>query len=111
MLILSGAPARSGFRLDRLESAIRARIGTVDGLDSRFLHFVDVERDLTSPEAGVLDSLLRYGPTTHAAEPTGERLLVVPRFGTVSPWSSKATDIAHVCGLSGVRRIERGIAY
>ena len=38
-------------------------------------------------------------------------LLVVPRFGTVSPWSSKATDIAHVCGLADVVRIERGVAY
>ena len=111
MLILCGAPALSDFRLDKLESALRARIGTVSGLDSRFLHFVDVERDLAPQEAGVLDSLLRYGPTTHAAEPAGEQLLVVPRFGTVSPWSSKATDIAHVCGLGAVRRIERGIAY
>src|SRR3984885_5114979 len=39
------------------------------------------------------------------------QLLVVPRPGTISPWSSKATDIAQVCGLSAVRRIERGILY
>ena len=45
------------------------------------------------------------------AHPQGELLLVVPRFGTVSPWSSKATDIAHVCGLGAVTRIERGVAY
>ena len=38
-------------------------------------------------------------------------LLVVPRAGTISPWSSKATDIAHVCGLTAIRRIERGIEY
>src|SRR5690606_41064875 len=44
-------------------------------------------------------------------EPTGTLVLVVPRFGTISPWSSKATDIAHNCGLSAIARLERGIAY
>jgi len=111
MLILSGAPALSDFRLEKLEAAIRCQTGTDLRLDTRFLHFVDVEHPLTPVQGGVLASLLRYGPASHAAEPRGERLLVVPRFGTVSPWSSKATDIAHVCGLGAVRRIERGIAY
>ncbi len=50
-------------------------------------------------------------PPSAAATPTGTLLLALPRIGTVSPWSSKATDIAHVCGLAAVRRIERGIAY
>ena len=111
MLILSGAPAVSDFRLAKLLSAIRDRVGHVDRLDSRYVHFIDVERALTPDETAVLESLLRYGPAGHAAEPRGDLLLVAPRFGTVSPWSSKATDIAHVCGLAAVRRIERGIAY
>ena len=111
MLILSGAPAVSDFRLAKLLSAIRQRVGQVDRLDSRYVHFVDVERALAPDESAVLQSLLCYGPATQAGEPSGELLLVVPRFGTVSPWSSKATDIAHVCGLAAVRRIERGIAY
>ena len=111
MLILSGAPALSDFRLEKLDSALRSRIGPVVGLETRFLHFVDAGRDLTRDEASVLESLLRYGPASKAGAPRGEMLLVVPRFGTVSPWSSKATDIAHVCGLAAVRRIERGIAY
>src|SRR5256885_14987296 len=42
---------------------------------------------------------------------SSDLVLVVPRSGTISPWSSKATDIARVCGLAGVRRIERGIEY
>ena len=111
MLILTGAPALSEFRLAQLESSIRARVAAVTGLDARFLHFVDVERTLTVDEAAVLDSLLRYGPASASATPTGTLLLTLPRMGTVSPWSSKATDIAHVCGLAAVRRIERGIAY
>jgi phosphoribosylformylglycinamidine synthase len=111
MLILSGAPAVSDFRLAKLLTAVRGRIGPLGRLDSRYIHFVDVERELTPGETAVLESLLRYGPTVRDESPAGELLLVVPRFGTVSPWSSKATDIAHVCGLAAVRRIERGVAY
>jgi phosphoribosylformylglycinamidine synthase len=111
MLILSGAPAVSDFRLQKLLAAIRDRVDHVSSLDSRFLHFVDLERQLAVDERGVLESLLHYGPRAPESVPEGHVILVVPRFGTVSPWSSKATDIAHVCGLTAVRRVERGIAY
>ena len=111
MLILSGAPAVSDFRLQKLLAAIRDRADHVTGLDSRYLHFVDTGRELAADERRVLESLLHYGPAAPQAEPAGRVLMVVPRFGTVSPWSSKATDIAHVCGLGAVRRIERGIAW
>jgi len=111
MLTLSGAPAVSDFRLARLLGAIRGCVNHVTGIESRYLHFVDVERELDPHEREVLEALLRYGPSAPAGRPPGEPLLVVPRFGTVSPWSSKATDIAHVCGLAAVRRIERGIAW
>jgi phosphoribosylformylglycinamidine synthase len=111
MLTLSGAPAVSEFRLAKLLAAIRERVAEVASLDARYLHFVDVTREPTGEERAVLDSLLRYGPAAPEDAPGGEALLVVPRFGTVSPWSSKATDIAHVCGLDLVRRIERGVAW
>ena len=61
-------------------------------------------------ETSVLEKLLTYG-TSAQGEPRGALLLVLPRFGTVSPWSSKATDIARNCGLSQVVRLERGVAY
>ena len=111
MLTFSGAPALSDFRLDKVLAAIRERVAQVEAIDTRFLHFVDTGAPLAASETDVLQALLRYGPATHAGEPLGELLLVVPRFGTVSPWSSKATDIAHVCGLANVVRIERGIAW
>jgi phosphoribosylformylglycinamidine synthase len=111
MLTLSGAPAVSEFRLAKLLAALRERVAHVTALEARYLHFVDVEREPTAEERGVLESLLRYGPAAPDGRPDGETLLVVPRFGTVSPWSSKATDIAHVCGLAVVRRIERGVAW
>jgi phosphoribosylformylglycinamidine synthase len=111
MLTFSGAPALSDFRLDKVLAAIRERVAQVEAIDTRFVHFVDTAAPLTAGETDVLQALLRYGPATLAGEPHGEMLLVVPRFGTVSPWSSKATDIAHVCGLDNVLRIERGVAY
>jgi phosphoribosylformylglycinamidine synthase len=111
MLIHSGPAALSDFRLAKLLGTLREAAGDVSGLDARYLHFVDCKRPLEPVESEVLESLLHYGPETAAAEGVGEMLLVVPRFGTVSPWSSKATDIARVCGLEPVIRIERGIAY
>jgi phosphoribosylformylglycinamidine synthase len=111
MLILSGAPAVSDFRLAKLLAAIRDRVDHVTRIDSRYVHFADLDRPLTGEEGAVLESLLRYGPADRGQAPEGRLLLVVPRFGTVSPWSSKATDIAHVCGLQAVRRLERGVAY
>ena len=111
MLTLRGAPALSGFRLEKLRDEIAAEVGERPVLDSRYVHFVDLERDLNSGELEVLESLLRYGPRSLPAEPVGESLLVIPRIGTVSPWSSKASDIARVCGLDSIRRIERGVEY
>jgi phosphoribosylformylglycinamidine synthase len=111
MLTFSGAPALSDFRLEKVLAAMRERIGHASGIDTRYVHFVDVETELTRDETNVLEALLRYGPAAQPGEPAGQLLLVVPRFGTVSPWSTKATDIAHVCGLRSVRRIERGVAY
>ena len=74
------------------------------------MHFVDGR--LTTHDREILDRLLRYGPSIPQRHLTGEpTFLVIPRPGTISPWSSKATDIAHNCGLQHVRRIERGIAF
>jgi phosphoribosylformylglycinamidine synthase len=110
MLVLPGAPAQSRFRISKLLRTLRQIDARVTGLAARFQHFVDLERPLTATEQGVLANLLEYG-TEAPAELAGRTLLVIPRPGTISPWASKATDIAHVCGLGSVRRIERGVAY
>jgi phosphoribosylformylglycinamidine synthase len=112
MLQLQGGPAHSTFRIAKLLDSLRALEPAVTALSSRYVHMVDTARELQAQEFAVLRALLTYGPryvTPPAA--IGAPLLVVPRFGTTSPWSSKATDIAHVCGLGAVRRIERGIEY
>ncbi|MEP7242551.1 MAG: phosphoribosylformylglycinamidine synthase [Gammaproteobacteria bacterium] len=122
MLQLQGAPALSSFRIAKLLGLLRTQDASVTGLESHFVHFVDVSRPLTPDEAKLLATLLTYGPRVEAARSdaarggaarsqAGELAIVVPREGTLSPWSSKATDIAQVCGLSAVSRIERGISY
>ncbi|MFM8480488.1 MAG: phosphoribosylformylglycinamidine synthase, partial [Gammaproteobacteria bacterium] len=111
-MLVRGAPALSGFRIKKLLARLREVNPAVDSIDSRYVHFIDCERDLDALEIRTLESLLRYGPRSVAAEGSATHALwVVPRPGTISPWSSKATDIARVCGLVGVRRIERGIEY
>ncbi len=111
MLRLRGAPALSDFRLQKILSAVQERIPEVAHLWAEFVHFVDLERRLSDAEQRLLERLLDYGPARQESPPQGELLLVVPRFGTISPWSSKATDIAHNCGLQKVQRIERGVAW
>jgi phosphoribosylformylglycinamidine synthase len=112
MLQITGAPALSSFRIAKLLDLLRAREPAVTGLDSRFVHFVDLERPLTARERGILDRLLTYGPRMEESnDESGAVVFVVPRGGTISPWSSKATDIARVCGLTPVLRVERGIEY
>jgi phosphoribosylformylglycinamidine synthase len=113
MLELPGAPALSEFRIAKLLGSLKQRAAEVRSLSSRFVHFIDLERALEPAEMRVLERLLTYGPRMESGPEAneGELVLVVPRAGTISPWSSKATDIAQVCGLTPVRRIERGIAY
>jgi phosphoribosylformylglycinamidine synthase len=114
MLQIAGAPALSAFRIAKLLERVKRLEPSVQALASRFVHFVDLTRELQRGERDVLERLLTYGPRSEplpSAEDNGQILLVVPREGTISPWSSKATDIAHVCGLDSVQRIERGVLY
>ncbi|MDF1781858.1 MAG: phosphoribosylformylglycinamidine synthase [Alcanivoracaceae bacterium] len=107
MLILPGSPALSAFRKEKLIGGTPAIVG----LSSHFVHFVDLHEPLTDAEQAVLARLLEYGPRVEAEDEGGELFLVVPRPGTISPWSSKATDICHNAGLTKVRRVERGTAF
>ena len=122
MLAIRGSAALSPFRIAKLLARLRVQCPAVIGLDAAFVHFVDLERDLAGDERERLEALLTYGPReagaaeagaaeASAAGGEGVSLWVVPRPGTISPWASKATDIAQVCGLAPVRRIERGIEY
>ncbi|WP_312233485.1 phosphoribosylformylglycinamidine synthase [Stutzerimonas nitrititolerans] len=111
MLILRGAPALSAFRHGKLLAQLIAKVPAVSGLYAEFAHFAEVSGTLGADEEQVLARLLKYGPSVPVQEPAGRLFLVVPRFGTISPWSSKASDIAHNCGLDKIQRLERGIAF
>jgi len=111
MLTLPGAAALSSFRLTRLLETLRAGAPRIRTLDASFVHFADIDAPLDDRDDEVLSRLLEYGPRRSGADSRGQLFLVVPRPGTVSPWSSKATDIVHNAGLSRIRRVERGIAY
>ncbi|MBI3041368.1 MAG: phosphoribosylformylglycinamidine synthase [Betaproteobacteria bacterium] len=111
ILRLKGRNALSAFRSSRLLQSTTEAVPRLSGIHAGFWHFVELERALTDAESGRLERILTYGPAGSAGETRGDLLLVVPRPGTISPWSSKATDIARHCGLERVRRIERGAAY
>jgi phosphoribosylformylglycinamidine synthase len=111
MLILRGSPALSPFRLQKLLQDLIAAGLPARALSAEFVHVAEVKGELTAPERSVLEKLLTYGPSRASATVTGLVQIVAPRPGTISPWSSKATDIAHLCGLAPVKRIERVIAY
>jgi phosphoribosylformylglycinamidine synthase len=111
MLHLTGAPALSAHRRRRLLARLRERDASIGEVYAEWVHFADLSAPLGEDERERLERLLRYGPRREREDAAGELLLVVPRIGTISPWSSKATDIARICGLDKVRRLERGTAY
>ena len=111
MLILRGSPALSQFRIQKLLQDLNAAGLAVRAIAAEFVHVAEVSGELSGPQREVLEKLLTYGPSRSSTQVEGLLQVVAPRPGTISPWSSKATDIAHICGLSAVRRIERAIAY
>jgi len=110
-LRLRGRNALSEFRLNKLKQILRGTGLKSSAVNAEFWHFISVNHPLDARENATLERILTYGPAANAAAGSGKLLLVVPRLGTISPWSSKATDIACHCGLSAVERIERGVAY
>ena len=111
MLILLGNSALSEFRRQKLQQTLTEKLQTPVKVNAEYVHFVDQKEELTAAEADVLNALLEYGPSEAEVTRDGKLFLVVPRLGTISPWASKATDIARNCGLNKIKRVERGIAY
>ena len=120
MLKIPGTSALSDFRINKLLTELEALKLNITAISACFIHFVDIEGNLDNLQADTLSQLLTYGSSQPIKERDDElqpnsmiieTLLVFPRSGTISPWSSKATEIAIRCGLSAVKRIERGILY
>lgn len=115
MLKLRGAPAFSEIRINKLLKNIQNSIPDICHISGSYLHLADHAETLEQGELALLERLLTYGPDTeHRKSSTGKyetSLVVVPRPGTISPWSTKASDIAHNCGLVNINRLERGIVF
>jgi phosphoribosylformylglycinamidine synthase len=112
MEVFAGPAALSAFRRQRLLAEIQAAVPAATDVAAAFVHFVEPDGELADAERAVLERLLAYGEAAGAeAALSHPDLVAVPRPGTVSAWSSKATDIARRCGLERVRRLERGTAF
>jgi phosphoribosylformylglycinamidine synthase len=111
MLEIPGQRALSDFRLQKALAAVQAAVPAITALHARYSYFVSLTRPLSDAESGQLQALL-LDAEPKAVLPDGASLVTVaPRPGTISPWSSKATDIAIACGLDAVARIERGTCF
>jgi phosphoribosylformylglycinamidine synthase len=111
MMILTGAPSLSAFRRKKLLSTLQQTVPSTVSVYAEYVHFAELTQPLSESAVETLQALLTYGPREEKTSTKGQLILVVPRPGTISPWSSKATDIAHNCGLDQVVRVERGTAY
>ena len=111
MLQLRGSTALSSFRQDRLLRALREKSPQINSVQAHFIHFADLRGPLMAGDRECLEKLLTYGPRDTRGDIGGQPVWVVPRPGTITPWSSKATEIALGCGLSQVKRLERGMCF
>ncbi len=110
ILILSGSNALSSFRVDRFLTRLRLIEPDISEITGHYVHFVSLLAPLSPSEQEQLTNLLNYGDSC-TYQKRGTEFIVIPRLGTISPWASKATDIAKNCGMEKVLRIERGILY
>ncbi|MGK2946424.1 MAG: phosphoribosylformylglycinamidine synthase [Candidatus Malihini olakiniferum] len=111
MEILRGSPALSAFHINKLLTRCKEYFLPINNIYAEYVHFAAVRVPLNIDEQVKLTQLLKYGPSLTEHGRSGRLVLVTPRPGTISPWSSKATDIAHNCGLDRVTRLERGLAF
>ncbi|MEW9809813.1 MAG: phosphoribosylformylglycinamidine synthase [Candidatus Symbiodolus clandestinus] len=111
MKTLRGSSALSPLRRAQLLSRYQQLGLPIEQIMAEYLYFITENSPLTEDQQDRLRRLLYDGSPPTATIPSGELLLVTPRPGVISPWSSKATDIAHNCDLTAIKRLERGIAY
>ncbi|MBL7089565.1 phosphoribosylformylglycinamidine synthase [Acidovorax sp.] len=109
MTTLAGGNALSSFRAQQLQPGLEAIHPKISGIAARFVHLVATDAAPTPAEQERLAALLTYGDP-YAGPEDGAVLIVTPRLGTLSPWASKATDIARNCGIA-IRRVERITEY
>ena len=111
MLILRGGPAATPFRLQQQLNSVQSIAPHIQSLEAHWIYFVEKSGVLPSEQIGLLRALLSVEKAISGNHKLDEEIVISPRIGTISPWSSKATDIVGLCGLEKTGRVERGILY
>ena len=111
MRIMRGSTAFSQFRIEKKLAELSRILPGIRKARAEFIHFLDIDDPLTSRQEEQLAELLAYGQPANVAVAMQPACIVIPRPGMISPWSSKATDILHYCGLAALKRIERGTCW
>lgn len=106
----TGIQALRKFKVNSLNERIQALISDLEIIGTEYIHFIQSDKDLNQSNKKSLYKLLDYAPEVNLVN-SKHKITITPRIGTISPWSSKATDICKLCGLTVVSRIERGINY
>ena len=109
LLHFEGGNALPEFRASSLLAGLSQSVPRITAVHARHVHWVSSAAPLERAQRDALEGLLRYGDP-YAGATDGTLIVIAPRLGTVSPWASKATDIAHNCGI-GIRRVERVTEY
>ncbi len=112
MLSIKGVSALSNFRKQKVLSALQAACPECSDVAARYIHFAELDQPLDDTETATLKKLLEYGPAIELRTlDKANEFLSIPRIGTITPWSTKATDIALHCGLNKIKRLERGVLW
>ena len=106
----TGIQALRKFKVNSLNERFQALFPDLELIGTEYIHFIQSDKDLNQSKKKALYKLLDYAPGVNLVN-SKHKITITPRIGTISPWSSKATDICKLCGLSVVSRIERGINY
>ena len=106
----TGIQALRKFKVNSLNERFQALFPDLELIGTEYIHFIQSDKDLNQSNKKTLYKLLDYAPGVNLVN-SKHKITITPRIGTISPWSSKATDICKLCGLSVVSRIERGINY
>ena len=107
---IAGGPAYSEFRKEKLLEKLQTVNPQIKDIHSEYLHIVWCEKKIAASEKDTLEKILHYGPKAQALDFKDNSIITIPRPGTISPWASRATDIANHCGLHDIKRIERAVA-
>ncbi|MBK2258064.1 phosphoribosylformylglycinamidine synthase [Francisella philomiragia] len=109
--IFEGLSALSPFKREKILADAKKISNKVESVSAQYIHVVELESELSSEQEKIIKSLLNYNIEYGSTEPKGHTFITAPRSGTISPWSSKATDIIRNTGISAVKRVERAVLF